>query len=551
MKEVQDVYEGSTDPFKNFKLKMVLAIGLQKYSRKYEIMADSYFLAGLQHVDAVLDPMDHSTLQCLLVMVQYALVKPTRIAAYHIVGLCVRLCIQLGYHQERTIMLSDRPLDPITKDMRRRLFWTLASMEYGLSHVLGRPSAFATSDAYVDVKFYESVDDTCITAEGILPGPVSGKKLISMHFFCMRRLQAEIRRTLYQNPAKTPKTDQDPWFVQMYGKCVKWEASCPVDDEGSGLSELWFLHRFNNILIFMYRPSPQIPQPSLEATVICYNCAVQNVKLEKGMYESPNIDLTWVFLHQVYTVTLTIIWTIYNPEIRKAHPRKEVQSHISSQIQLLVSLAELWPGAEAAADLFDRLASAAMRNYDSDIKNLTPPPAHVPSAPQRLLNPTQSDGAVLKTNLPSPLTASPSDTTTTLSHDYTSAASTGTADTSNPPASYPSQSPPPTDLQQMIFDPQLMNSILANSAPLGIPSSRIPEWLQGWEPMGSTSSGEYAPPTPGPFTVFTGGEVEELNQQAQHDELMSILESEAVAGFKYDGSGADNAAWNYDVDNFF
>jgi hypothetical protein len=80
MKEVQDVYEGSTDPFKNFKLKMVLAIGLQKYSRKYEIMADSYFLAGLQHVDAVLDPMDHSTLQCLLVMVQYALVKPTRIA---------------------------------------------------------------------------------------------------------------------------------------------------------------------------------------------------------------------------------------------------------------------------------------------------------------------------------------------------------------------------------------------------------------------------------------------------------------------------------------
>lgn len=26
-------------------------------------------------------------------------------------------------------MLSEQPLDPITKDMRRRLFWTLASME--------------------------------------------------------------------------------------------------------------------------------------------------------------------------------------------------------------------------------------------------------------------------------------------------------------------------------------------------------------------------------------------------------------------------------------
>jgi hypothetical protein len=29
-------------------------------------------------------------------------------------------------------MLSEQPLDPITKDMRRRLFWTLASMEYVL-----------------------------------------------------------------------------------------------------------------------------------------------------------------------------------------------------------------------------------------------------------------------------------------------------------------------------------------------------------------------------------------------------------------------------------
>ena len=80
MKEVADVYEGSRDPFKNFKLKMVLAISLQKYHSKYAVAADGYFLSGLQHLEQILEPMDHSTLQCLLVMVQYALVKPTRIA---------------------------------------------------------------------------------------------------------------------------------------------------------------------------------------------------------------------------------------------------------------------------------------------------------------------------------------------------------------------------------------------------------------------------------------------------------------------------------------
>lgn len=80
MREVADVYEGSKDPFKTFKLRMVLAISLQKHSRRFETVADSYFLAGLQDIEAILEPMDHSTLQCLLVMVQYALVKPTRIA---------------------------------------------------------------------------------------------------------------------------------------------------------------------------------------------------------------------------------------------------------------------------------------------------------------------------------------------------------------------------------------------------------------------------------------------------------------------------------------
>ena len=80
MKEVAEVYEGSTDSFMHFKLKMVLAISLQKHSSKYAALADSYFLAGLQHLDKILEPMDHSTLQCLLIMVQYALVKPTRIA---------------------------------------------------------------------------------------------------------------------------------------------------------------------------------------------------------------------------------------------------------------------------------------------------------------------------------------------------------------------------------------------------------------------------------------------------------------------------------------
>lgn len=117
--------------------------------------------------------------------------------------------------------------------------WLTGFDRYGLSHVLGRPSAFATADAFVDVEFYEPVDDSYITAGGILPGPVSTKKLISMHFFRMRRLQAEIRQTLHQNPREYPKCNEDPWFAQIQAKLDDWRASCPQDDRGGTMNPDW------------------------------------------------------------------------------------------------------------------------------------------------------------------------------------------------------------------------------------------------------------------------------------------------------------------------
>lgn len=587
MKEVADVYEGSTDPFKCFKLKMVLAISLQKGSKKYATVADSYFLSGLRHLEQIMEPMDHSTLQCLLIMVQYALVKPTRIAAYHVVGLCVRLCIQLGYHQERTIMLSEQPLDPITKDMRRRFFWTLASMEYGLSHVLGRPSAFATSDAYVDVKFYEPVDDAYITAGGILPAPPSAKKLISMHFFGMRRLQAEVRRTLYQNPTETPKTDRDPWFIQMYEKCNNWKASCPSDDEGSGLSKTWFEHRYNNILIFMYRPSPQIPQPSLEATIMCYNCAVENVRLEKAMFETGAVDLTWVFLHQVYTVTLTIIWAIYNPKIRKMNPKSEVEGHIRCQIRLILALAEYWPGAEAAADLFMRLAGAALRNYDTDLRkspasqasaSASPPVQphytdHHSSPSSGKNGPTTpytlSDGGRSASDTPSPHSAPGMSTFDTVYESNLLETPGGfphTSASTSPPAvpAVPTE-PSYRDFQGMIFDPNFsMNPMFA---PPSNPQQEqgIPDWLQAWDPhspssnvpmnFGPPPAGPPPPPPPpppaAPLSFMPQNQSEILNQQAQHDELIRILENEASSMHEFDYDGSQRQWVGYGGEEFF
>jgi Fungal specific transcription factor domain len=239
--DILAVYYGMGDATINFQLRLVIAISMQKLNTQYAGLADSYYLAALLYLETVVRKRDLSTLQCLALIAQYSVLTPTRTASYWVVGLAVRLCQELGLCDESSIQeWGGLSYNTLEVDMRRRLFWIITSMEYGLAHSLGRPSAFGITVDHINVGFFQLCDDRYITPEGLLPGhqPVM-KKCISVHFFKMRLLQAEIRRTLYLNKRDRPLDDQDPWFSNMQKKLDDWVASCPKNDEGSGLSEAW------------------------------------------------------------------------------------------------------------------------------------------------------------------------------------------------------------------------------------------------------------------------------------------------------------------------
>ena len=252
LRVVDNVYNGSDDPYENFALRMVIAISMQKLSTQYAGLADAFYLAALEYLEDAIKPMNLGTLQCFALIAQYSLLTPTRTAAYWIVGLAAKLCQEFGITEEATIVPSNkgrpRP-DAIEIDMRRRLFWVITSMEFGLAHSLGRPSAFGTTYDHINVGFFETVDDRFITTAGVIPGsPPSIKKRIAIHFFKMRLLQAEIRRKLYLKRRPEPNSDQDPWFQRMMGELNHWRCSAPQNDEGSGLSDKWYVDaRFGSV----------------------------------------------------------------------------------------------------------------------------------------------------------------------------------------------------------------------------------------------------------------------------------------------------------------
>ena len=394
---VLHVFQGSIDAYENFTLRMVIAISMQKLDTQYAGLADSYYLAALPFLEEAIQPMNLGTLQCFALIAQYSMVTPTRTASLWVVGLAVRLCQSLGITDESTIAVSidGLPLDVLEVDLRRRLFWIIVSFEFGLAHSLGRPSAWAVTHDHIDVHFFCPVDDRMISRSGIVSGsPPSMKKRIAIHFFKMRLFQSEIRHKLYLKKRPFPKNDHDPWFVQMEAKLNDWVSSSPKNDEGSGLSEIWYviacayvaykdsrqginekiitqnLYRFkvrnNTMVVFLYRPSPQVPQPSVEAAEKCFEASRFNIHVQREQISTKSVDLTWIFTQSLFMALNTLLWALSYPEIRRNHPKLEVENHLQTAQEAVFLASERWPGVEAALELYDTLIHACLKAYDGN-----------------------------------------------------------------------------------------------------------------------------------------------------------------------------------------
>lgn len=413
-KDVEVVYNGSPDPYQNYIVRMVIAISLQKMDTQYAGLADSYYLAALQYLAPVISPMNLRTLQAFALIAEYSLLTPTRTAIYYVMGLAVRLAQSLGINEERTITRTPTggTADCLEVDMRRRLFWCTFVMELGLSHALGRPSILATHQDHIDVDFFEAVNDEYITPEGILPGAPrpSLKKWIAIHFFKMRMLQLEIRRKLYQKKRATPKDDKDIWFLQMNAKLESWRDASPTKDEGSGLNKVWFIGRYNTMIVFLYRPSPQVPNPSVSAALKVFEACRYNIYLQREQISLGNVDLTWIFTQAIFMAINALLWSLSFAEVRKQNPRQDVQKHLQTAMEAIRLGSERWPGVLSAIELYHDLISAILKAYDRDgdipLQEATPSdsasPGNVPYSPNTSHSRGASPGTISTVSIATP-----------------------------------------------------------------------------------------------------------------------------------------------------
>ncbi|KAL5428579.1 hypothetical protein PMIN04_000725 [Paraphaeosphaeria minitans] len=505
--DVEDVYGGSTDAYRNFCLRMVIAISLQRMDTQYAGLADSYYLAALKYFEQAIKPMNLKTLQCFALIAGYSLLTPTRTAVYYIVGLGVRLCQALGLHEEKTITIGPggRPANPLEVDMRRRVFWSILTMDYGLSHSLGRPSHFATRREHIDVNFCELVDDPFITKEGIRQAPQpSLKKWIAIHFYKMRLLQLEMRRKLYLRKRSDPKDDQDPWFTEMQKKIEAWRDTSPEMDAGSGLNKVWFVGRYNTMVCLLYRPSPQIPRPSARAAVLCYDACQYNIYMTQKQIQTQSVDITWIFTQAIFMAVNVMLWSLSYSEVRRHHSREEVEGHLMVALESIDLASKRWPGVASALGLYQNLIGACMRIYDKD--GDIPIAAGSPSDSASVVSSSIVEG-INRSRTTSPASASTSSNHNQNMHNFNTPNATMSSPSSNAQPASSHTSPQQAPLQAYIDTHtklQIDNMPTFNYSPTtqftALPTTfaELPHWNPTFTmaPQDSYMNGMQAAPSP-------------------------------------------------------
>lgn len=238
------------------------------------------------------------------------------------------------------------------------------------------------------------------------------------------------------------------------------------------------------MIISLYRPSPQIPDPSATAAAKCYEASRQVIKISSTQIKASAVDITYIFLSTIHTALSTLLWSVSYAEVRADHPADEVKDITETALEIFDQCSEFLPEPQAVSEFYDVLISVSLRRYHIKEEPISPTPGiqHLPNSSgfgqPGLLNSTISSPDMFATPQVPP---TPQDK--------------GTPIFQAPSFRYvfdgtPEQEPP-ADLHNSPFRPS--QPMFRSNSIFGSPSTDPGRRLSHWAPESTTSFNHNAP----------------------------------------------------------
>ncbi|KAL4909862.1 positive regulator of purine utilization [Aspergillus multicolor] len=281
----------------------------------HQYQPEEYHASAIVHLESFLSTSSTTDgfgaleeLQAVLLLASFALLRPVAPGLWYIVGVAMRLAVDLGLHYEdgagidapgtdnmnRTnnkgnakgklrIDVHERGRREWVRDFRRRLWWCCYSFDRLVSCCVGRP--FGISDQAISTEFPSILEDQYITKSGIIKAPEGAPsyKHSAFHYFKLRVLQSEIQDVLQHQQARFARQrgphgarsfmrlDVVSPFLQGFDsfrswrrdvdrRLLEWKNSAPMPSENGVRFPLEFLElNYWQAVIMLYQQSLTVP----------------------------------------------------------------------------------------------------------------------------------------------------------------------------------------------------------------------------------------------------------------------------------------------------
>ncbi|QLQ81049.1 hypothetical protein HG537_0E04040 [Torulaspora globosa] len=373
-----------------FFLNMVFAIGKSATVLQSDIHEIVAFKRSAMHFSKALyssaDRME--ALAGTILIAIYSLMRPNVPGVWYTMGSVLRLTVDLGLHAEKL----NKNYDPFTRELRRRLFWCVYSLDRQICIYFGRP--FGIPEENVTAQYPSVLDDALITTSNDdisdyskVKTSISTPKVIALAMFKIRRIQANIVQVLYAQNGEVPRkfADLESWRSHIHEVLDKWfEKEVPRTHKKMNCkftTEFFSLNYFFTKCM-LYGLSPKNLALSDRDFEIVYDATKGTIETYDILCTKQKINFTWVAVHNIFMAGMTNLYVVYYSDKGLKEGRQAVKERTTAILRVLKELIGSCEAAKSCFTIYKVLSSAVIRlKFDTNQQHSSKPESREQNSP--------------------------------------------------------------------------------------------------------------------------------------------------------------------------
>lgn len=302
---IDNVYRGQpgqAEPIDHWMLRMVLAIASATLSERsgdhHYFEGIGHVCAALEHAEAVLHPGSITSVQALVLLVEYAMLDPHHFDSWSLIGAASRAMIDLGLHQDppKGATMSKHKLE-----LRRRVFWCVYCFDRSTSLVQTRAFSFSDPSAKVKVPFARQ---SASQPQSPAPQDPNARSWMTPHqhsldLIALRRLQSTWYSDLFQS-GREKWNEPEPYIWKACDEMKTWFENISASTSPNMLAffELDMLYSY----VYVLSPSPRVPTitPFAQTLIFEYCIRFADLMLQRISHPEHTAPTTFYDAMRVY-----------------------------------------------------------------------------------------------------------------------------------------------------------------------------------------------------------------------------------------------------------